>query len=160
MTDDNADPAARWLVTITIAQEKGEGQAREQHGDGRAEDSVATGPIASGKIARAEKIVRDAASADADRQQQSLVEKDRAIDGERNAEKSKDYHRPCGRHPDVGELEIEQSHDAAGAEAGKERVEMQTAVVLRRLFLGFQLRVDKEEDERDGKHCIDAIAEF
>src|SRR5580700_7048068 len=171
MFDDRAeqtgDSSARRLFTVAIAQSESERQAEEQYGHGRAEDGVASGPVAGGEIAGTEKIVDDAAGAGADGEKQGLIEKNRAVwlaaedfrpvdfraidfrihllsclwpfQPERNAKKNENHHGPGGHHPDMREFEIEQSDDAAGSEAGKEFVEVQALVVLRVLFVRFQL---------------------
>src|SRR5579863_4999825 len=158
MLDNLADPASGRPITITIAQAESEGQACEQDGNSGAENAVAAGPIACSEIAGAEQIVGDAAGADADGQKQPLVQKDRTINPERHAEKGEDHDRPSSRHPDIGELEIEQRYEAAGSEAGEQCVEVQALVVLRILFVWLQLRVDKKENECDGENGIDTVA--
>src|SRR5665811_1916210 len=82
------------------------------------------------------------------------MQEKRPIQPKSEPEQNENHRRPCRDQPFVGKLEVKKSDDGAGAEVSKQHVEVEPTVVACRLFTWPQLKVDEEQDQRDGENRV------
>src|SRR5260370_8077035 len=82
------------------------------------------------------------------------MQKERPIQKQRSSKQCKNNGSPRCNHPFDRKLKIEKRHDGSRSQIRQKNVEVQAAVASHSFFLLRQLRVNKEENQRERENCI------